>query len=341
MNTTVRHTEWLLTHHDCVVIPGLGALLAHHVSSVYNRFNGSLTAPRRNYSFNGELRESDGMLEQSIARAQGVTFRQAQRIVADDVAAMKSQLTATGDLSLGRAGSLHYDRTTGTTSFLATGVDALTPLAQWLPALTETAEQTKREQDINPYAPDRDETKRIVAPSFWHRAARLAAAVAVAIAVATVASTPITVSDANYASTAPSVELTGPRPAYLPESHRTVTLVLDAEEPVQVDTASRYAYQRAHQVPQTFIQATTVSEASATTDANYYVIVASLPTHAAAEKFIAETGGDYQLKIHNQGKYSRVYAATATTAAEARQALNKIAGQFNDAWVLNPANTAR
>lgn len=334
--------EWLLTVHDCVVIPGLGAVLAHRQCAVYDSVDGSLCAPCRTYTFNAGLKEGDGLLEQSIARAQRISYRQAQAIVADEVTAMLSQLNTEGEVSLGRAGSLRLDTADGTLAFVGNGTDALTPLALWLPERVEPATAAQ------PAA--QDHTPIITPPQpRWYRALRVAAITAAVVAVGMVVSTPIVVNNANFASTTPPA-ISAPRYAYVPTpaSQAVMDLPMTAPAPTAVDTAARYQYQREHTLgatPATAIAAKAeqpkaqqpkAQAAPAINDAGAYcVVVASLANDSQANEFIDQAAKRYkgELGILRQGKYTRVYAASASTAAQAQKMLNSLASTFEGAWI--------
>lgn len=105
MNSIASHVEYLLRKHDCVVLPGLGALLCRYVPASFADEDGvTLNPPGRFMAFNGMLTESDGMLASSVARQSGVTFEAATRSVEAEVAQMRAQLALHGELQLGRLG---------------------------------------------------------------------------------------------------------------------------------------------------------------------------------------------------------------------------------------------
>ena len=105
MNSIASHVEYLLRKHDCVVLPGLGALLCRYVPASFADEDGvTLNPPGRFMAFNGMLTESDGMLASSVARQSGVTGEAATRSVEAEVAQMRAQLALHGELQLGRLG---------------------------------------------------------------------------------------------------------------------------------------------------------------------------------------------------------------------------------------------
>lgn len=67
-----------------------------------------LLPPSRELAFNGALVESDGILENSVARRAGVSFEAAARIVSEETESLSHQLKDFGSLMLGHLGELVY-----------------------------------------------------------------------------------------------------------------------------------------------------------------------------------------------------------------------------------------
>lgn len=352
MNLTVRHIEWLLTMHNCVVIPRIGAVLAHDITARISDDGRHILAPCRNYTFNAQLKVSDGLLEQSVARAKAIPHSMAARIVNDDIDAMIAQLHTHGQLSLGRIGTLIHNSKDNTTLFEPFDTDALTPLASWLPAVAATpiGREITRDEDKTGGA-------IIATPrARWTRAAKGVAAAAAVVAIAVVASTPISVDNANYASTAlPPVS--APHAAYVPSAEIPVlNLCVNVIKPVEVDTAARNAWQREHieqgfvidnaddtafaidNVENADIQIIPGTEPgfSINTSDSFCVVIASFATERAAKQFIGEVRYKYRgtLGILHQGKRYHIYAASGKDEASARAQLNNgLNSVFDAAWI--------
>ncbi|MDE5978968.1 MAG: hypothetical protein K2G84_02900, partial [Muribaculaceae bacterium] len=75
MNLVIDHLEYLLRRHDSVTVPGIGALMVRYRPARFDSRNPLvLLPPSRELAFNGALTESDGILENSVARRSGVSF---------------------------------------------------------------------------------------------------------------------------------------------------------------------------------------------------------------------------------------------------------------------------
>lgn len=109
MNLVIDHLEYLLRRHDCVTVPGIGALMVRYRPARFDSRNPLvLLPPSREVVFNGALTESDGILESSVARRDGISFEVARRIVKEEAESLLHQLRTFGSIVLGRLGELSY-----------------------------------------------------------------------------------------------------------------------------------------------------------------------------------------------------------------------------------------
>lgn len=210
VNKILRHIEYMASRRDCVIIPDLGAVLGSWRSSYYDADNELLMPPTREFSFNPELRSGDGMLASSVARAEGLSYEAALRLVREDVESMWQQLRTYGDVPLGKLGVLHFSESENVVTFTPFAADRLSPATAWLRPIAA------REAIAKARSKDAGETP-MVRFSPLRRAIRIAASVAVLFGVGMIASTPISVpDDVTYASLAPEVEQISPE-QLLPE----------------------------------------------------------------------------------------------------------------------------
>lgn len=345
MNITIRHLEYLISRHDCVIVPGLGAVLAQSVCA--QKVSGSNTwlAPRRNYSFNAMLSVSDGLLVGSVARALGISHGNAAGMVADEVAAMRRQLDHDGTLSLGRVGTLSLDEDR-IMIFEAAEKDTLTPLSGWYPeiCLQDSAE-------LPPVAEYDEETKPHV--SAFGRLMRVAASAAVLIAIGLAVSTPVSIKDAQYASLGlPEVSVShgitasghGKTDKYEVETIETPAtpeqisevkiceddseagkLVGNAESAEKIPPVKKSVYAPVHASPR-------LNDFD-----DYCLVVASLNSSEAADRFILDESrlnpGLVMGVLEQNGRY-RIYAATGKTKEQAMAAASypKIS-RYKGVWV--------
>ncbi|MCM1110811.1 MAG: hypothetical protein NC336_06360 [Clostridium sp.] len=79
-----EHIAALVVRHDCVVVPGWGALISSRQSARYDEETGRWYPPVRHMAFNGSVDHNDGLLASVVRRSAGCTFEEAtSRIVAE------------------------------------------------------------------------------------------------------------------------------------------------------------------------------------------------------------------------------------------------------------------
>lgn len=109
MDILPLHIEYLLTRHDCVIVPGMGAFIATETEAFIDLENSVIRPRRREVSFNSSVVTDDGLLTHSIARHEGISYEEARRTVANLIERMISDLNGEGEVSLGMVGRLVKD----------------------------------------------------------------------------------------------------------------------------------------------------------------------------------------------------------------------------------------
>lgn len=103
------HIEYLLTRHDCVIVPGFGAFIATGRDARLDAESGVIIPRSREISFNGSVVTDDGLLSHSIARRERLSYEDAHRLLSSLTEKMKSDLEAEGEFSIGMVGRLLLD----------------------------------------------------------------------------------------------------------------------------------------------------------------------------------------------------------------------------------------
>lgn len=101
-----RHIEILLLENDCVIVPGLGGFVAHHVSARYDEQDGLFLPPYRTLGFNAQLRMNDSLLVQSYVDAYDLSYPEALRQIENEVDEIYRRLDEEGAFELNDLGSL-------------------------------------------------------------------------------------------------------------------------------------------------------------------------------------------------------------------------------------------
>lgn len=117
MDRLPLHIEYLLTRHDCVIVPGFGAFIATETEAAIDLEAGIISPSRREIGFNSSVVTDDGLLSHSIARREGLSYEEARRTLVHLTERMISDLDREGEVSMGMVGKLIKD-TEGLISFI-------------------------------------------------------------------------------------------------------------------------------------------------------------------------------------------------------------------------------
>lgn len=320
MNRIIAHIEHLLVTHDCVVLPGIGAILAHTVESQVDRAAGVATPPSRVFTFNPAIRHNDGVLAASIARRDEISYEAACRVVENACEEMGREFESGHKLSLGRVGTL-VRGSDGSMSFVTAEARELSPSTMWLPQLSidaftailagagagvVTVKTARRPRAI------------------LYRVVRMAAAVAVLIAVGLALSTPVKIDEYRQASLGiSSMRAEEPyRELIETPGHATAPVVLmlrhHSDAVTVVDTAAQ-ARGRAFQ---------------SAAGARYCLVVASLASEAETMRFIKQANDNALDYFVKDGRY-RVYAVQGNTVGDVRLAAEAagVNARYSESWI--------
>lgn len=321
----IRHIEHLLVAHDCVIMPGVGAVLAHRESARTDLAGGVLYAPARAFTFNPALRHNDGMLAASVARRECIPYEVAMARVEEASVQMREQLERQYALSLGRVGRIELVPDGGM-RFVAGDVSGLSPDTMWLPQVDAAAfaDNASASAPVTTHSVIRRISRR--PRRLMLNVVKMAAAMALLVAVGITLITPVRIDNAQLASLGIGMTKTEEKPlVQMPgQASAPVVLVLerkpDAATPV--DTAAYSAMRAAARAPKAFAKPTR----------SYCLVVASLDSEADARKFIARQD-DSTLGVLNRDGRFRVYAAEASSQTELIELGRRIADRYPNSWV--------
>ncbi|MGC9150854.1 MAG: SPOR domain-containing protein [Microbacter sp.] len=103
----INHIETLLTEHDCVILPGFGALIVNYVSAVIVEREEQLIPPHKTIYFNPALQHDDGLLIETWRLKQKISYQKASRQVEKFVLQIKQALLDHPTVSFGQLGTFH------------------------------------------------------------------------------------------------------------------------------------------------------------------------------------------------------------------------------------------
>ncbi|MBQ9637797.1 MAG: SPOR domain-containing protein [Prevotella sp.] len=112
-----RHIEILLLSNDCVIVPGFGGFMAHHVDARYDEREELFLPPLRTLGFNPQLQLNDSLLAQSYIEAYDISYPEAIKRIASEVEELQQHLADNGSYELNDIGVItlnddgHYEFT--------------------------------------------------------------------------------------------------------------------------------------------------------------------------------------------------------------------------------------
>ena len=101
-----RHIEILLLDNDCVIVPGLGGFVAHHVDARFDSRDNMFLPPMRTLGFNAKLNMNDSLLAQSYVEAYDISYPEALSRIDTEVDELKLTLEKDGFYELSDIGVL-------------------------------------------------------------------------------------------------------------------------------------------------------------------------------------------------------------------------------------------
>ena len=370
MNLVIDHLECLLRRYDCVTVPGIGALMVRYRPARFDSRNPLvLLPPSREIAFNGALVESDGLLENSVARKNGISFEAASRIVKEETESLLEQLKKFGSIVLGRLGELIFSDH-DTILFYPYKVSGWDFCQYGLrPIYLKNADSTLRtsyvgaEAGYEPataqsaaYSDDsleeenrsrKDETRGRLARNLVGVAASLAVIVTLALFFlnpvkveneplkASIAPTEaVGVSDERASEigvvSSDDMDTANPGDAGMENDALSEKVAVNHNDAVMKTTSEVIA--KTEEGSAGHSSTVTASKASVRFNESdpYCVVIASFPTESQAMKYLSENHRKTLGVLHQDGKY-RVYAATGASYEEAATQKSK-AGE-SGAWI--------
>lgn len=106
MEDLFLHIEYLLRHHDCVIVPGLGAFIINTIPAHADSETRQILPPSKEICFNPSVKNNDGMLANSYVRKYRMTFAEATGRITAAVAAIGTTLKEDKEVVIGRIGQL-------------------------------------------------------------------------------------------------------------------------------------------------------------------------------------------------------------------------------------------
>lgn len=325
MNDLALHIEYLLLSHDCVIVPGLGAFLAHRNVACVDSDADVMMPPSRSLGFNADLTLNDGLLAGSIARRERISIDAANARVEAAVSSFLHQLSRSGCLSIGELGELSVAADSGALEFSPNA----SSLPVSLPSLGLYPVQLVRLKADDAIRDDHHIVEIPVRRRSAVRRALLAAAsvIGVLLCIAFVFNSRVNFDDCRQQLASMNIDFSEKLNTLTSVfSKQNNTIAESVSEPEDSIPLSREIILSISMPPQEK-PVVAVSRPD-----RYLIIVGSFPSASAAGRFI---GGDDSLGVIEMDGNYRVYAASASNYAEAKAKSEIVSERFAAVWICH------
>ncbi|MBP3407976.1 MAG: SPOR domain-containing protein [Bacteroidaceae bacterium] len=333
MENLVKYTTRLVAQYNCVIIPGLGAFLAHNVPASYNIEGATFMPPHRALGFNPQVTIDDALLVSEYIYAQHLSYDEASKMLHDDINALRRELSTKGTVCFGELGTFTIN-IAGEISFdqAPNGIDdpynfGFEPLV-----IQQLSDVEKKEIVIK-----RSTFKRYVA---------LAAAVILMFFFVS------PVGDSAYEPSMTAGFVTGNN-KQIKESIQTMEapglegrceIAPVADTVTETIITAEYAPVEPTEAAIEEVVETATSESAAEkvveesiVSKRFSIIVASTPNEQKAQLAIEELSAKHEADytvVQGDGRH-RIAYGTYSSNKEAVDALSHVKGTFPDAWILS------
>lgn len=103
-----RHIEALLLENDCVIVPGMGGFMAHHIDATYSEEEQMFLPPQRTIGFNPQLTMNDSLLAQSYVEVYDISYPDALDRIECEVRELRQRLETEGEYEMHNLGTLSF-----------------------------------------------------------------------------------------------------------------------------------------------------------------------------------------------------------------------------------------
>ena len=351
MQNIFSHIAYLLTAHECVIIPGFGALVHSVVPSEKVMDEDVFSLSRVSLGFNSELKHNDGLLCDSLKRERNISYNESNRIISEFSAGLIDLLKKRKEFSIPQVG--HFVQTEGNKINFSPDLESSANAGQYgfknfyLPLLSEL---------VVPVA--KEETEQVESPK--HIMIPLSRRLITAVSVAAVAllfllfSIPIDSREipVQYAGMFSSYIPSIPEevPMALPEE-QVVEKIMEESNPVVLNQPDKEEVEEIEEIAlireeEAVPVVNPVLEEKIATDNstdNYFIIIASFESKSTAEKVLPHYKKEFDsASVHVKNNRSRIYIQSFQDKREAERFLNEFRRdnpKHKDAWLL--CNKAR
>ena len=319
MEKLVQNISRLIAQHNCVILPGVGAFLAHRVPAYYNAAEKVFMPPHRELGFNPQVTMDDALLLSEYMNDGLLSFEEAERCLRNDIDALRSRLSDNGVVCIGDLGTFEMN-IEGKISFTPNENSIDDPQNYGFEPLLIAPLKELKKKDIV-----------IKRSSIGKYVSAIAAAIIIIFVLVPFGNS--IYDDSKLMSVAGFTPVkTAPKAVVTPAAE-TICEIAPVEETVteHIFTEPANAEQASTAVEPQEVEPAVVQEVSK----QYSIIVASTPNSKNAQLAITELSRKMQAdyKVVEGDKRFRIAIESYSSEEEANIALERIQATFSDAWV--------
>ena len=331
MEKLVKNITKLIAHHNCVIMPGVGAFLAHKVPAYYSAKEKVFMPPHRSLGFNPQVAIDDALLLSEYMSDGLLSYEEANECLANDIDSLRSKLSGNGTVCFGDLGNFTMD-IEGKISFTPNEHCIDDPYNYGFEPLAISPLKELKKKDIV-----------IKRSSISKYVSAVAAAVIILFVLVpfgnSIYNNSAQLSVAGFAPVTPVENIV--KPAAVPVVDAVCDIV-----PVETVTAHIFTTPCNEVEPVatqpcetgTVAEAVVAEETEITAEESsvqYSIIVASTPNPKNAELAITELSRKMQAdyKVVEGDRRFRIAIESYDNEADANAALERIQATFSDAWV--------
>ena len=334
MENLVKNISRLIAQHNCVIMPGVGAFLAHRVPAYYSAKEKIFMPPHRSLAFNPQVTVDDALLLSEYMSDGTLSYEEANERLNSDIEAMRLKLADSGILYFGDLGTFNMD-IDGKISFTPNENSIDDPYNYGFEPLAIAPLKELKKKDIV--------IKRSNIGKYISAVAAAIVAVFVLIPLgSSIFNNDTQLSVAGFAPVEKSA-----RPMTVAPMDEAVCEIAPVEETVtahifttaDVAPVVEATLQADIQAPATEVAVEEtvngVQEIAKEISKQYSIIVASTPNPDKAQLAITELSRKMQAdyKVVQGDRRFRIAIESYETEADANAALERIQATFSDAWV--------
>ena len=311
MFSIIEHIEYLISCHDCVVVPGWGAFITNYSVADYDAQRSVYGRPQRTVGFNAGVTHNDGLLAHSLMRREGLSYEESMRFISDSVTAFVKQLSVGGEVSMGRLG--YFVRREGRYNEFVPFANTNASNRYYGLADVEVRTVTALERSLHEEA-ESLVPKRIERGLFSRRATQIAASIAVLFGLGVLLSTPIIVDREHLDMASMTPKVTAPQ---------VQSLGVTVEQGV-----STSAIEVVEQYPSVAAMAGNVGK--------YYMVIATLRNQQELDAFKKRYPSlvPYMKMLDYKGM-TCVYVARSDDYGQLMSLRDELPERLRDVWIYN------